>query len=94
MNDGGSDLVWQITTVPTATWLVVEPANGSTLSGEASQVILIFDATILEAGIYTTTLEITSNDPDEALIVVPVQLTVVATGIDVILVTLPFVVKH
>ena len=80
VNDGGDDLVWQITVIPTATWLVVDPTNGSTLPAETTQVSLAFDAVSIEAGIYTTTLEITSNDPDEPLTVVPVTLTVEASA--------------
>jgi uncharacterized repeat protein (TIGR01451 family) len=79
-NDGKVDLVWEIAAAPAAPWLAIDPVNDTTLPGESTQVVLNFEAISLTAGVYTTTLEITSNDPDEQLVVVPVTLTVDATS--------------
>jgi uncharacterized repeat protein (TIGR01451 family) len=46
------------------------------MPGEMSNVEVTFDRTDLAIGVYTTTLEITSNDPDMPFVVVPVTLTV------------------
>jgi uncharacterized repeat protein (TIGR01451 family) len=79
-NDGGVDLVWEIAVAPAAPWLAIDPVNDSTLPGESTQVVLNFEAISLTAGVYTTTLEITSNDPDEQMVVIPVTLTVDASA--------------
>jgi hypothetical protein len=94
INEGDDDLVWQIAIEPTATWLTLDSISGTTLPGEASQVTLTLDSTNLEPGIYTTTLNIISNDPDEALIYVPVFLTVQAPPIEILTIALPLIIKH
>jgi hypothetical protein len=58
------------------TWLSVSPTSGTTVSGTTDTVDVTFDSTALSAGVYTGTLCINSNDPDEALVQVPVTLTV------------------
>jgi len=47
----------------------VAPAGSVPLSAE-------FDAAGLVEGVYTTTLHLSSNDPDTPLVVVPVTMTV------------------
>jgi hypothetical protein len=57
-------------------WLSVSPDAGTTGAGDTTDVDVEFDSTGLADGTYTATLCITSNDPNEDLIVVPVELTV------------------
>jgi subtilisin-like proprotein convertase family protein len=57
-------------------WLTVSPTNGSTAGGGSTPVTLTFNSATLAQGTYTGTLCIESNDPDEALVTVPVTLNV------------------
>jgi hypothetical protein len=57
-------------------WLSVSPDNGATAGGTADDVTVTFDATGLADGLYTGNLCVNSDDPDEALVVVPVEMTV------------------
>ena len=57
-------------------WLSLAPISGTTHPGETSHVTVTFDATNLTAGVYTATVCIDSNDPDQPLLQVPVTLTV------------------
>jgi subtilisin-like proprotein convertase family protein len=62
---------------PTAIpWLTVSPANGSTAGGGSTPVTLTYNSASLAQGTYTGTLCIASNDPDEALVTVPITLNV------------------
>jgi hypothetical protein len=57
-------------------WLDVSPVSATTLPGMTSTATVAFDATSLDAGTYTATLCIASNDPDQSNVAVPVRLTV------------------
>jgi hypothetical protein len=57
-------------------WLTVNPTNGTTIGGNSFPVTLTYDSTSLSQGTYTGTLCITSNDPDESLVTVPITLNV------------------
>ncbi|HKE47395.1 MAG TPA: hypothetical protein VKB52_04985 [Rhodanobacteraceae bacterium] len=57
-------------------WLSFSPDAGSTQPGMTSDVTVTLDATGLSAGVYTATLCVSSNDPDQRLIEVPVEMTV------------------
>jgi hypothetical protein len=86
LNKGDQALSWSLTVSPTVGWLATDPISG-TLTPE--EVVVTGTATLLlpksidvaavfsEAveGVYTTTLIITSNDPDEPTINVDVTLT-------------------
>ena len=61
-------------------WLSVSPSSGTTAGGASSAVTVGLDASGLSAGTYAGTIIITSNDPDEASVVVPVTLTVEGGG--------------
>lgn len=61
-------------------WLIVTPLAGTILPGQTADINLNFDATAITEGIYTADLNITSNDPDNGLVVVPVTL---AVGLDI-----------
>jgi subtilisin-like proprotein convertase family protein len=72
-------------TAPTAIpWLTVSPLNGSTTGGGSTPVTLTYNSASLAVGTYTGTLCVASNDPDEALVTVPVTLIVEEpTAIDI-----------
>ncbi|MFC4820644.1 hypothetical protein [Dokdonella ginsengisoli] len=58
-------------------WLVADPASGAIGDyGVSNTVDLTFDASTLQAGVYTTTLCVNSNDPLKRHVAVPVTLTV------------------
>jgi hypothetical protein len=65
-----------------ANWLSVEPDSGVLASGESIDLSVGFDATGLFGGTYEADIIVTSNDPDESEVTVPVTLTV--TGIPLI----------
>jgi hypothetical protein len=75
-NVGDADLNWSLVDVTSAGWLG-EMLTGGTLapSGEMD-VIVTFDATELTLGVYATTLRISSDDPDEPQLDVPIRLMV------------------
>jgi hypothetical protein len=70
---GGTDC-----TGPVVTWLTATPASGSVNGGANTNVTIKADPTAggLAAGSYTAQLCITTNDPAQALIAIPVSLTV------------------
>ena len=53
-------------------WLVAEPTSGTLEPGECAEITVTLDASELEEGDYTGSLDIASNDPDEGLLSVPV----------------------
>lgn len=57
-------------------WLSVAPAFGSVPVGESSIVNATFNAMGLESGIYTATINFNSNDPNNPVVGIPVELTV------------------
>jgi len=73
-NTGASDLDWQVS--GSAAWLSVAPTSGAVVPAGSASVSVDIDASGLSAGTYTDTLTITSNDPDEPSVEVPVSLVV------------------
>ena len=63
-----------------ADWLTVSPTSGSTAPGGSSTLTVTLDAASLSPGTYSGTVTLTSNDPDEAVVTVPVTLTVGGGG--------------
>lgn len=59
-----------------APWLVVEPATGVVPPGECLDLTVTFNAEDLEAGDYTGSIDLATNDPDEPLVSTPVLLHV------------------
>ena len=57
-------------------WLIVDPTEGEIAAGESEDITLSFDAADLEEGVYTANLNISSNDPDFGMTVIPVTLNV------------------
>lgn len=68
-------LSWNLAEQPEVTWLD-EPVSAGEISRGATQVNIIFNATGLASGAYTTTLRVTSNDLHDPQVDVPVTLTV------------------
>lgn len=65
-------------------WLAVSPDNGTTGGGSTTAVIVTFNGIGLTAGSYSGTLCLNSNDPDEAVIAVPVELSIaIPTAIEI-----------
>jgi len=58
-------------------WLSVSPASGTVSPDAYANSIVTYDATGLTTGIYTGTLCISSNDMNNPLVMVPVEMTVV-----------------
>ena len=57
-------------------WLSAAPANGSVSSGSSQDVTVTADATGLDPGSYSALLCVTTDDPDNALVQIPVSLEV------------------
>ncbi|MBM3130190.1 MAG: hypothetical protein FJ009_16390 [Chloroflexi bacterium] len=62
-------------------WLTFSPASGSVSASGSANVTLTFNATGLSVGTYNASLVISSNDPDENPVNVPVQLIVTGTSL-------------
>jgi thermitase len=57
-------------------WLSVSPTSGTVNLGSQTNINVIFNTTDLSIGDYYANINITSNDPDESVVTVPVHLTV------------------
>ncbi len=75
-NEGEAELVWSLAEAPEVGWLSKAPTGGTVPVGGSQNVALEFDAGGLDDNVYTTTLRLSSNDPDKSLIDIPVTLTV------------------
>ncbi|MDY6878533.1 MAG: S8 family serine peptidase [Chloroflexota bacterium] len=75
-NGGTADLTWSLAESLAANWLSEAPTSGTTAAPNSAGVVVTFDTTGLSDDIYSTTLQITSNAPDEPQVNVPVTLTV------------------
>ena len=82
-NNGSALLTWKITETASSCaadadlpWLAVQPPEGLTSPGQFDPLTVTFDTTGLAPGTVTGALCITSDDPDEPLLAVPVTLTV------------------
>jgi uncharacterized repeat protein (TIGR01451 family) len=76
-NTGFASLEWALSASPPVGWLSFAPTGGSLSPTSAQPVNILFETAGLDIGIYTTTLELASNDPDEAQVTIPVTLTLV-----------------
>ena len=82
-NQGDSPLSVTITNPEAAAWLSFTPTF-MMLTPSASQVVSItLDTTGLGTGVYPTTLEFASNDPNTPLVILPVTTTVVSACVPV-----------
>jgi PKD repeat protein len=75
-NRGDLTLTFVISESPGVDWLAVDPTAGEILAGEILTATLSFDSGTLVAGEYNAALQVTSNDPEEPWISVPVTLIV------------------
>lgn len=67
-------------------WLGVTPASGDVAAGATSMATVAIDATDLTPGAYSAFVCVHSNDPANALISVPVDITVIVNPAEVILI--------
>jgi hypothetical protein len=81
-NTGDLTLTLAITETPVVDWMSVAPDAGEINPGESMTITVSFDTTGLEVGEYNAALQLTSNDPDEPWISVPVTLQVLDIAID------------
>ncbi len=63
-------------TVFVASWLLFDNYSGTIAAGGSEVINVTLDAADLDSGIYTAELNIGSNDPDNAMVVVPITLAV------------------
>ena len=79
-NGNGVTLTFDI--AEAADWLSVEPGSGEVGTSSSVPVQVSMDTAGMPAGDFNTTLQVSSNDPDEPLIEVPVTMTVVDLPIE------------
>ncbi|UCH85171.1 MAG: choice-of-anchor D domain-containing protein, partial [Candidatus Latescibacterota bacterium] len=95
-NTGGSALMFSISTStaaeadsassnPLVTWLSINPVIGAVEPDSVAVIDVMFDATGLPGGLYETNIVISTNDPGEPQVVIPVDLDV--TGAPAIVVS-------
>jgi uncharacterized membrane protein len=75
-NSGSQSLTFSITENPAVSWFSASPVSGSIAGGGSRLVTGSFTADNLLPGTYNTTLQISSNDPDDPSLTVTVQLVV------------------
>jgi len=79
-NNGKQDIIElienEISYLLGANWLSTDPISGIVNPNSSVNIEVTFNATNISAGVYNATLDITSNDPDEPVVNVPVELTV------------------
>ena len=75
-NLGDTDLTWSLSLDPVVHWLSVAPGSGTVAAGETEFAVITFATSGLPWGLHVTALRLTSNDPGEPLVIVPVMLQV------------------
>jgi hypothetical protein len=88
---GGCVLSCSLYVNPAVEWLTVGDTSGIVEPGECDTVDVYFNTAGLSLETFNAALAITSNDPDEPTVEVPVQLTV--TGIEEVRVSMPMPVR-
>jgi subtilisin family serine protease len=79
-NTGSNSLTYSLAESPAVAWFAASPTSGSVAGSGTQTVTGTFTSTGLSAGNYTTTLVLTSNDPDTPTINIAVTLTVTAAN--------------
>lgn len=75
-NLGSHQLTFTVTESPIVEWFTATPSSG-TVTGGGNQLIMgSFSAAGMTPGTYQTTLQVASNDPDDPLLEVSVEMTV------------------
>jgi hypothetical protein len=72
----GTDLATSSCVASELPWASADPTAGTTAAGAADTVEVTFDATEMAVGVYTGTLCVESDDPDEPRVTVALTLTV------------------
>ncbi len=84
-NLGGANLNWQVETDSAGTcvstpdnpsWALASPSAGTAAPSTSDDVTITFDASSLTVGMHNAAACVTSNDPDQSLVVVPLTVTV------------------
>ncbi|CAG0926347.1 hypothetical protein TFLX_00020 [Thermoflexales bacterium] len=76
-NTGSLPLEFAIAEVPPAVWLIESPGNGTVALSAVQPVTMTWDgSSVDQPGTYTTTLHLTTNDPEAQGVTRPVTLTV------------------
>lgn len=73
-NEGNSDLTYEV--AENADWMRISTDSGIVAPGEEEKFRVILDASGLGIGTHQSTIIITSNDPDESVVEIPVTLEV------------------
>lgn len=60
-------------------WLTASPSTGTIPAGGSAMIDVLFDSQGLFGRVYEGAVQITSNDPDEGVVVVPATLTAIGT---------------
>ncbi len=82
-NIGQADLLWNLDETTPVSWLSEQPDYGTLGPGDIIEVEVAFEPSGLTPGLYQTDIDISSNDPDEPSIVLPVNLTVLGPDISI-----------
>jgi subtilisin family serine protease len=61
---------------PPATWVALSKSSGSVIAADTDSIGLVFDTTVIEPGVYNTSLVITSNDSAQPEVILPITLEV------------------
>lgn len=98
-NSGDAGLTWEASVTAEdcaapggASWASVAPSSGTTAPGNSSAALLTVDTGSLAPGDYEGILCVTSDDPDEPLVVVPFSVTVLPPPQDEWWVRLPIII--
>lgn len=79
-----NNLAVRVSVDPPVAWLTVSPLSGSLTASGTIDLTADFDATGLADGTYNAVVHVSSNDPDEAMVNVPVTM-IVGGATDVVL---------
>lgn len=63
-------------TIDVKNWINIDPVNGTLTPGNSEMIAVNYDATGMDLGSYTTTLQFASNDPDTTLFEVDISLQI------------------
>jgi len=77
-NNGSCVLLWDLQILDNPSWLTGNNSTGAISPSSLENIEFLFDSTALIEGNYSANLRITSDDPDEPEIIIPVNLSVSA----------------
>lgn len=76
LKQGDPDVVFGVELGDWATWISLDPTEGTVPASGSSNITVALDATEAEVGVYNAIIEVSSNDGDENPVNVPVTMTV------------------